>query len=412
MFKPVALFIGLRYTRTRKRSLLLSFISVISMLGITLGVLAMILVLSVINGSTSVMRTETLKSVPHVTLTVPGGLSDWQAVAALAQAHPQVMAAAPFIEGEAWLQHQGTDNFIRLRGVVPALEQRVVQDESRQFAELLNVMEGQGNGMIMGLRLAGNLGIFGNQSVGITPLRSLLGRSLSDRRGFSVVGAADFGFYGNGDIALVSLEQAAALFNDSGPGIQLRLTVTDVFAAREIASQALASYSGPALQIIPWMDTQRSLFDALRMEKYLTGFMLLMIVIIGAVNIISTLVMVVADKGSDIAILRTMGASRLTIMAVFIVQGCIAGLLGTLLGAGLGVLLALNLDTMSRAFENLINNVLAPDRLYAISYLRAELQMSDVVIICLCALAISFLATLYPAWRAARVQPAEILRYE
>ncbi|MFM1897367.1 MAG: hypothetical protein RLZZ385_2441 [Pseudomonadota bacterium] len=413
MFKPVALFIGLRYTRTRKRSLLLSFISIISMLGITLGVLAMILVLSVINGSTSVMRAETLKSVPHVTVSTPGGLRDWQALATLAEAHPAVIAAAPFIEGEAWLQHQGTDHFIRLRGIYPQREQRVVQSSGGQFDSLLQAMAEQDNAMIMGLRLAGNLGIYGTQTVGVTPLRSLLARALSDRRSFNVVGAADFGFYGNGDIALVSLPQAGELFDTGGGyGVQLRLAVTDVFAAKAIAESALSNYQEQPLTIVPWMENQRALFDALRMEKYLTGFMLLMIVIIGAVNIISTLVMVVADKGADIAILRTMGASRGTIMGVFIVQGCLAGLLGTLLGAALGVGLATQLDTLSRAFENFINNVLAPERLYAISYLQAELQMNDVLVICLAALAISFLATLYPAYRAARVQPAEVLRYE
>jgi len=412
MFKPVSVFVGLRYTRTRKRNQFVSFVSIISMLGITLGVLAMIVVLSVINGSTTIMRNETFKSIPHVVISSPDGLGDWQQLAQQVIRHPEVTAAAPYIEGEAWIRYQGQDQFIRLRGVDSVAELAVIDSGSTQFQSLLANLAETDNGMIMGSRLARDLGIFNNQSVNVTPLRSLLTRSLDEAKSFLVMGAADFGFYGNDNVALISLDKALELF--VGQSAQLRLQVTDVFNAGQIAEEAFSGINidGKELQITPWTESQRTLFDALRMEKMMTGFMLLMIVIIGAVNIVSTLVMVVADKGADIAILRTMGASKNTIMGIFIVQGTLAGLLGVLLGTALGVLVALNLSSISGAFENLINGVFAPQRIYMISFLQSELIWRDVLTIGIAALLISFVATLYPAYRAARVQPAEVLRYE
>lgn len=411
MLKPVFLYIGLRYTRTRKRNVFVSFVSVISMLGITLGVLAMIVVLSVINGSTTVMRSETLKSVPHALIEIAGNASSWQELAGLFAGQKGIESVAPFLQGEAWVRHQGRDRFVSLRGIDAASELAVLDGASASLGQLMTQLENADNGMILGSRLARDLGIFSNQSVSVTPLRSLLRRSLDDAKGFSVLGAADFGFYGNESVALVQLEQARELFSDQR--VQLRVKVEDVFDAAAIVQRASFNLGvEDQVRVIPWNESQQNLFDALRMEKMLTGFMLLMIVLIGAVNIVSTLVMVVADKGADIAILRTMGASKAAIMGIFIVQGSLAGLLGVIIGTVAGVLAALNLTGIAAGFENLINTVLAPERLYMISYLRAELIWSDVLIIAAAALLISFLATLYPAYRAARVQPAELLRYE
>lgn len=411
MFKPVPLFVGLRYTRTRKRNVLVSFVSIISMLGITLGVLAMIVVLSVINGSTAVMRNETLKSVPHVVISSDAVAVSWRDLADAVARHPQVVAVAPFLEGEAWIRHQGRDRFVSLRGVEPERELAVMDSPSEQLRTLMTALSTADNGMILGTRLARELALFSGQSASVTPLRSLLGRALDEARAYQVLGASDFGFYGNDSVALIALEQAEALF--ANQTVQLRLRVSDVFDAARIAQQAAADAGLDGnLTIVPWNESQRNLFNALRMEKMLTGFMLLMIVLIGAVNIVSTLVMVVADKSTDIAILRTMGAGRGAIMGIFIVQGSLAGLLGVALGTLAGVGITLNLSGISAAFENFVNRVLAPERLYMISYLRAELIWSDVLVIALAALLISFLATLYPAYRAARVQPAAVLRYE
>jgi len=412
MFKPVSLFVGFRYTRTRKRNFFISFVSIISMLGITLGVLSMIVVLSVINGSTTFWRTETLKSVPHVIISASASDFDWRELTQQALLHPQVLAAAPYLEGEAWVRYQGRDQFIRLRGVDPGAELEVMDSPSSQLQDLLQQLDNSENGQILGGRLARDLGIFNNQSVGVTPLRSLLGRSLEDIRSFNILGVGDFGIYGNDSVALVQLDEALELFPEQQ--VQIRLRVNDVFNAATIAQEAVveARATTDELRIIPWSESQRTLFDALRMEKILTGFMLLMVVIIGAVNIISTLVMVVADKGADIAILRTMGARKLTVMAVFVVQGTLAGLFGVVLGTLSGVLIATNLSTLTRLLESFMSLVSPNDQVMVISFLRAEVIWSDIFIISGVALLISFLATLYPAYRATRVQPAAVLRYE
>lgn len=411
MFKPLSLFVGLRYTLTRKRNFFLSFVSMISMLGITLGVLILIVALAVINGSITTLRGEALKSVPHVTVSGAAVSANWQTQQQRAMQGSGVLAAAPYMEGEAMLRYQGNNSFIQLRGVQPDLEADVVSNASPRYRELLELLAATDNGIILGTQLAGSLGIYASGEVSVTALGSLLSRSLSDAKGFQVVGFADFGFYGNNLIALVNLPEAQALFaDDSGVPLQLRLKVVDEFAAAEIASAAFGD--DPTLRIQPWNVTQANLFNALNMEKILTGFMLLMIVIIGAVNIVSTLVMVVSDKGADIAILRTMGASRSTIMQVFMVQGLVAGFIGTVVGAVLGVLLAGSITEISLLLERTINSIFTDTNIYLISHLQTRVDWFEVMLVCIAALAISFLATLYPAYRASKIQPAEVLRYE
>ncbi|MDP2141366.1 MAG: lipoprotein-releasing ABC transporter permease subunit [Gammaproteobacteria bacterium] len=418
MFKPVALFIGLRYTRTRKKSQIISFVSIVSTLGITVGVLALIVVLSVINGSTSTMRNETLKAVPHASIGDAAGMTQWPEVVTAVRSHPQVSGAAPYIEGEGWLRYDGGGEFIQIRGVDPASEADVVQVDSPDFAFLLETLAATDNGIILGISLANRLGIYLDDGLTLMSLNSLISRQLGEAMNFRVIGAADFGFYGNNNTVMIGLNAAQTLFGtgNAAQDVRVRLRVTDVFNAGVIAEDALASLPASVptetMTTSSWSDTQSSLFDALRLEKTLTGFMLLMIVVIGAVNIVSTLVMVVADKSADIAILRTMGASRGTILVIFITQGTTVGIFGTLLGAILGVLLSQNLTRVMQTLENLANTVFSPQDVYMISYLRAELRAEDVVVICISALTISFLATLYPAYRATRIQPAEVLRYE
>jgi lipoprotein-releasing system permease protein len=411
MFKPFSLFVGLRYSLTRKHNLFLSFVSLISMLGVSLGVLILIVALSVMNGSINTLRGEALKSVPHVTVSGSQISNNWERYADLAAGSEAVLAAAPYLEGEAILRSQGQTSFVRLRGVEPLLEAEVVNNQGQRYRDLLRVLEQTDNGVILGSRLAASLGIYSRGEVIATALGSLLARSSSDSQGFEVVGFADFGIYGNSNIALINLASAQAIFQeDAGVALQLRLRVADVFAAEAIARQAFATVDDITFQ--PWNVTQASLFNALNMEKVLTSFMLLMIVIIGAVNIVSTLVMVVSDKAADIAILRTMGASRKTIMQVFIVQGLIAGLIGTLIGALLGVLLANSITDISLYLERLINSILTDSNVYLISHLQTRVDWGEVLWVCLAAIFISFLATLYPAYRASKIQPAEVLRYE
>lgn len=409
MRKPLALFIGLRFVRARKKNQLVSFVSLISMLGIALGVLALIAVLSVINASTGTMREETLKAVPHAAVTLPDDLLDWREAAGSLAAAPGVVAVAPFLESEAWLQFDGRGEFVNVRGVTPETEKQILQSPDSQLQAMLDFLAETPDGIILGTRLAGQLGLYPGMQMSVTPLNSLLQRRTEDARSFQMVGVADFGFYDNDAMALVNLPVASQLLTGRDDAVpQLRLRVDDVLNAGVIAREAVAG----RWPVASWNETRRSLFDALRMEKILTGFMLLMIVVIGAVNIVATLVMAVADKNADIAILRTMGASRATVMSVFVIQGFAAGVLGTLLGAAGGVLLAMNLGQITRAFQGALNAMLAPGDVYMIAHLDALILWSDVVLVCLCALGVSLLATLYPAWRASRVQPADVLRYE
>lgn len=419
MYQPLVLFVGLRFVRARKKNQLMSFVSLISMLGIALGVMALIAVMSVINASTSTMRDETLKSVPHAGLVLPADTIDWPQAAQILRQQPGIVAAAPFIEGEAWLRHEGRGEFVAVRGVDPASEPAVLQQDSLNLRQLLAELADTSDGIILGTRLASRLGLFPGMQLAVTPLSSLLSRESGDARSFRVIGVADFGFYDNASTALINLPAARGVFAGGGPGaarLQMRLRVDDLFNAAALSSAAVAALptvnGSTDYQVSSWDQTRRSLFDALRMEKVLTGFMLLMIVIIGAVNIVATLVMTVADKSADIAILRTMGAGRGTVMSVFVIQGLAAGVFGTVLGAAGGIALASSIGHLTQTVQNLLNNALAPGDTYMIAHLQAELLRADVALVCACALLISLLATLYPAWRASRIQPADVLRYE
>ena len=414
MLRPFSLFVGLRYSLTRKNNLFLSFVSLISMLGISLGVLILIVALSVINGSIVIQRDEALKSVPHVTLQGESIQNNYSALQSSIVSHEEILASAPFVEGEATVRHQGDIIFVRVRGVDPELEAEVSNNDNRFYKELLQRLSETSNGIVLGAQLAGQLGIYNSTEVSVLSLGSLLEWEEDAARAYEVLGFADFGLYGNNNIALVNLAEAQALFvNDPGVRLNLQLKVSDVNRAGEIADTALGdNASDDSVTISPWYEVQASLFNALNMEKMLTSFMLLMIVVIGAVNIISTLVMVVSDKGADIAILRTMGASRASIMAVFMVQGVIAGLVGVLLGGIGGVLMARYITDLSLLLERALNSVFENANIYLISHLQTRIEISEVFMVCLAALGISFVATLYPAYRASRVQPAEVLRYE
>ena len=411
MQKPFSVLVGLRYTLARKQNFFLSFVSLISMLGVSLGVMILIVALSVMNGSIDTLRADALKSVPHVTVSGDRVTTNWNELANIALSSPDVISAAPYLEGEANILSQGNNRFVTLRGVEGELEADVVDKPSSGYRDLLVVLSETENGIILGAQLAGSLGIYSNADLSVTALGSLLARNLADIQGFTVVGYADFGAYGNSDTGLVNLAQAQQLFaQNSASQLQLRLRVDDVFNAKMIAQELFADY--PDLSVQSWDETQASLFNALRMEKVLTSFMLLMIVMVGAVNIVSTLVMVVADKGADVAILRTMGASRSTIMKIFVVQGLVAGFLGTLIGAILGTLLAANITDISLILERIINSLASDSNRYFISHLQTQIEWGEVALICIAALTISFLATLYPAYRASKIQAAEVLRYE
>ena len=411
MFKPFSLFVGLRYSFAKKYNFFLSFVSLISVLGVSLGVMVLIVALSIINGSIATMREETLKSVPHVTIDDVNIELNWEDYIKRSMSNPDVVAAAPYLEGEAVLRFQGANQFASLRGVIPTLESEVVDNPNQPYRELLQLLEETENGIILGTQLAGALNIYNSAEVNITTLGSLLQRSLGNARGYEVIGFADFGFYNNNNIALINLESSKKLFaNNSGIDLRLRLKVNDVLRAEEIATSVLPELGDKS--VIPWNEAQASLFNALNMEKILTSFMLLMIVVIGAVNIVSTLVMVVSDKSADIAIIRAMGASRASVVKIFVVQGMVAGLLGTFIGALLGVALANYITKLSLLLERFINSIFDDRNIYLISHLQTFINFSEVLLVCVAAFIICFLATLYPAYRASKIQPAEVLRYE
>jgi lipoprotein-releasing system permease protein len=411
MLRSFPLFIGLRYSLAQKNSLLLSFVSLISVLGVTLGVLILIVALAVINGSIETLRKESLKSTPHVTIAGPGLQANWRELRDLALRSEEVIAAAPFIEAEASITHQGEAAFIAVRGIDTALESSVSEPGSATFVDLLASLSESETGVILGAGLAGQLGVRSSTQVSLLSLGKLLRRRLDEGQGAEVIGFADFGLYSNHNTALMSLTAAERLFaNDPGVDIRLRLRVSDINRAGDIAAQVFSD--SPELEITPWNEVQASLFDALNMEKFLTAFMLLMIVVIGAVNIISTLVMFVSDKSADIAILRTMGASQASIMIIFMVQGLVAGILGTVIGVALGLGLAGSITDVSLALEQFVNSNIEGANLYLLSHLQTEVVSSEVMLVCLAALVTCFLATLYPAYRASCIQPAEVLRYE
>jgi len=411
MLRSFPLFIGLRYSLAQKNSLLLSFVSLISVLGVTLGVLILIVALAVINGSIETLRKEALKSTPHVTIAGPGLQANWRELRDLALRPEGVLAAAPLLEAEASITHQGEAAFIAVRGIDTALESSVSEPGSATFVDLLASLGESETGVILGAGLAGQLGVRSSTQVSLLSLGKLLRRRLDEGQGAEVIGFADFGLYSNHNTALMSLTAAERLFaNDPGVDIRLRLRVSDINRAGDIAAQVFSDYS--ELEITPWNEVQASLFDALNMEKFLTAFMLLMIVVIGAVNIISTLVMFVSDKSADIAILRTMGASQASIMIIFMVQGLVVGILGTVIGVALGLGLAGSITDVSLALEQFVNSNIEGANLYLLSHLQTEVVSFEVMLVCLAALVTCFLATLYPAYRASCIQPAEVLRYE
>ena len=411
MHRSLSLFVGLRFSLAKKHNLLLSFVSFASMLGISFGVLILIVATSVINGSINVMRFEALKSVPHAVVQGNQPLDDWNQAMEQILNLEGVLAVAPFVEGEAVVKNQGNFEFIKIRGVLPEKERTVISNLSQRYLEVLYDLKNTEQGIILGTQLAASLGIFNAKSINAVSLESLLQRTSINLKSFKVVGFADFGLYGNSNLALINLKDAQSFFTGKSDGkVRLRLRVDDIINAKPIAEQTKRIY--PMVDVITWDEAQSSLFTALNLEKILTSIMLVMIIIIGAVNIISTLVMAVSNKSSDIAILRTLGATKTTIMKIFIVQGMISGILGTFFGISLGTILASYAPSISQAVENLVNQFVVGGDIYFISHLKTQVNPYEVATIGVVAVLISFFATLYPAYRASKIYPAEVLRYE
>lgn len=414
MQTPLSVTIGVRYSRARKSSGLLSFVSTVAMLGVALGVTVLIVALAVMNGSIAFLRAEALKSLPHIVVTGDSVQSQLEPLRLAFAASDGVESVLAVTEFEALISQSGVNDFAEVRGIDAQYSEAIAGNQGARAQELLDRLQATPDGAIIDSRLAARLGLSGTQELNLTAIDSLLRQSDVQSQGFIVLGFADFGAYGGGQTVLINRAAALSLSGNRGQ-TKLQLTLVDLFESVNIASQIaeLAPVKGDSdLVIETWQRAQSGLFDALAMEKFLTGLMLMMIVMIGAVNIVSTLVMAVAEKTSDIAILRTMGASSGAIMRSFIMQGGVSGVLGTFFGAGLGVFIALFLAPIGLALESALGALLGQPNLLLVSHLQTKLLWSEVLLVCGLALLISLLATLYPAFRASRIAPAEVLRYE
>ncbi|MGB5300063.1 MAG: lipoprotein-releasing ABC transporter permease subunit [Thiogranum sp.] len=415
MFRPLALYIGLRYTGAKRRNHFISFISLISIIGIALGVAALITVLSVMNGFEQELRTRILGMASHASISGrQKPLTEWEQLAARATEHPEVLGVAPYVQGEIMLTKGKKVSGALVRGILPDQEPKVSSVGQHMRRGQLDDLQAGEYHIILGNELAYSLGAqVGDQITMVTPQANFSPAGILPRlRRFRVTGIFDVGMYEyDRGVALVHMEDAARLFKLDNAITGIRLKLIDLFKAPQVSRQ-LAGQLGDNLRVEDWTRQHANFFRAVQTEKRVMFVILTLIVAVAAFNIVSTLVMVVTDKRADIAILRTLGATPGEILRIFMIQGALIGLLGTALGIIGGVALALNVETIVPAIEEAFSVQFMPADVYYISDLPSKLNWPDVWQIGTVAFLLSFLATLYPSWRASRTQPAEALRYE
>jgi lipoprotein-releasing system permease protein len=408
-------FIGMRYTRAKRRNHFISFISLISVIGIALGMTVLITVLSVMNGFQREIRTRILGVASHVQLSGGGGtLKNWQEVAAQALKHDQVIAAAPFVNAQGLLTNGSAVRGAYIRGILPKHEEQVAEiGRHMKSGSLEDLVPGE-FGVILGVELARALGApLGEKIVLVAPQGQVTPAGIVPRlRQFTVVGifGVDHYEYDSG-LALVAMEDAQRLFRfgDSVSGVRLR--IKDLFQATTVARD-LARSLGPDIYASDWTMQHANFFRAVQIEKRMMFIVVILIIAVAAFNIVSSLVMVVTDKHADIAILRTLGAAPGSITRIFMIQGTLIGVAGTVLGLAGGIALALNVETVVPFIESLLGIKFLAKDVYYITDLPSELQLPDVVVTAVVSFVLTMLATIYPSWRAAKVNPAEALRYE
>jgi lipoprotein-releasing system permease protein len=407
--------IGLRYTHAKRRNNYISFISIVSMAGLALGVAALIVVLSVMNGFQKELRTGILGVVSHLEVSgVNGSLADWPDVLKRLKTEDQVVAGAPYVMTQAMMTHGDAVRGAIIRGILPEDEDQVADlGRNVRVGHMSDLKPGE-FGIILGSALAQSLDVYvGDKVVLITPQGNVTPAGVMPRlKQFTVVGIFQSGvFEYDSGLALIHLQDAQKLTRMGDQVTGIRLKLSDLFLAPMVAKK-LESRLGSQYYVSDWSRSHANFFRAVAIEKKMMFLILLLIVTVAAFNIVSTLVMAVTDKQSDIAILRTLGARPGSIMKIFVIQGSSIGVLGTLIGITLGVLLALNLETVVPILEKLFGFNLFPADVYQLSQLPSELNWHDVWLISIASLLISVLATLYPSWRASRLNPAESLRYE
>jgi len=414
IFQPLSVAIGLRYLRAKRRNHFISFSSLISMLGIAVGVAILITVISVMNGFETEVRERILGMVSHATVsTWDRPFTEWPELVERARDNPEVVGAAPFVEQQTLLKGRDVAGAL-VRGIDPVLEPQVSDLGDQLLAGRLEALDEQRWQVLLGVELASRLGVGPGDPVTIfaPEIRATAAGVVPQVRRFTVAGVFEAGVQEfDAGLAVIHWKDAQALFR-TGEGVSgVRLEFTDLFRARSVATELAAELPG-FYRVRDWTQSHANWFRAVQMEKTMMFLILSLIIVVAAINMISTLVMLVIDKQSDIAILKTMGFSPAAVMRVFVVQGMLIGVIGTVLGVLGGVLLAWNVESIVGAIERLLNTEFLSADVYYISDLPSELHWGDVGRFAGLALALSLLSTLYPAWRAGRTRPAEALRYE
>ena len=414
---PYELFIGLRYTRAKRKNHFISFISLTSMIGIALGVAALIVVLSVMNGFQSELRTRILGVASHIEITGANNqLGEWQALEKQVKADPQVIASAPYVMAQGMLSYGQAVQGALVRGVLPGYEDKVADLGKNMKAGKLSDLRAGEFGVVLGTDLAQLLGVsVGEKVVLMAPQAQFTPTGVVPRiKQFKVVGLFQIGMYEyDAGLALIHMDDAAKLYRMGDNVSGLRLKLNDLFDAPAEANK-LSQNLNPsgAYYVTDWTQQHANFFKAVQLEKKVMFIILTLIVAVAAFNIVSTLVMAVTDKRADIAIMRTFGASPRSIMAIFMVQGALIGIIGTLIGAVVGVIIALNIGTIIPFIEHLFHVQFLAKDVYYISDLPSKLEWNDVITIIVMSFVLSLLATLYPSYKASTINPAEALRYE
>jgi lipoprotein-releasing system permease protein len=409
------LMVGLRYTRARRRNRFVGVNSAVSMIGIGLGVWALIVILSVMNGLQKEIRTRILGVYAHVQIVGPADrLADWRAAARLAAAQPHVLAVAPFVEAQSLLAAGRAVRPAVVRGIEPAEEDGVADLARHMRNGQLGALRPGEFQVVLGADLARSLGLLPGDKVAlIAPQGMVTPAGVIPRlKQFTVAGTFHAGVNeADGRLALIHLADAQALYRLGENVSGVRLKLDDLFAARSVARE-LAAKLPPGVSALDWTRVNSAFFNAIELEKRVMFIILGLIVLVAAINIVSTLVVAVSDRQSDIAILRTVGAAPSSVVRIFMVQGMVIGLIGTAVGLAAGVATALNIDVIVPAIENALRFKIFAGDVFLIPDLPSDLQAWDVAAVTLMALVLSFLATIYPSWRASKVNPAEALRYE